>query len=53
MADLSREDLVAVINALNEVLNGPDAIEEWEFTARIGVTHDEAAQLLGRLQARA
>ena len=34
--DLSRDELVWINNALNEVLNGPEAIEEWEFHARLG-----------------
>ncbi len=44
--DLSRDELVAVNNALNEVLNGPNALGHHEFHAGVGVTRDEAEQLL-------
>jgi hypothetical protein len=43
---LQRDELVAVNNALNEVLNGPDSIEDWEFHTRMGVEPDEARALL-------
>jgi hypothetical protein len=44
--ELTDDDLVALANALNEVLHGPDAIEELEFTTRMGVTRAEAEALL-------
>jgi len=34
--ELTRDELMAAANALNEVLNGPEAIEEWEFHPRMG-----------------
>lgn len=40
--EFSRDELRALNNALNEVLHGPDAIEEWEFGTRMGVTREEA-----------
>jgi hypothetical protein len=46
---LSADDRRAVLNALNEVLHGPDAIEEWEFQARMGVTREEADQTRRRV----
>ena len=45
-ADLTRSDLVLINNALNEVLHGPDAIDEAEFHTRIGATRAEAERLL-------
>jgi hypothetical protein len=45
-ADLDRVDLVLIANAINEVLHGPDAAEEWEFETRLGATPDEARRLL-------
>ncbi|VXB97948.1 conserved hypothetical protein [Microbacterium sp. 8M] len=46
---LSADDRRTVLNALNEILHGPDAIEEWEFHTRIGVTREEAAQTWRRV----
>ncbi len=43
---LERDELLAVNNALNEVLHGPDAIEDWEFHMRMGVEPSEARALL-------
>ena len=43
---LQRDELLAVNNALNEVLNGPDAIEDREFHTRMGVEPAEARALL-------
>jgi hypothetical protein len=45
-ADLARNDLLVINNALNEILHGPDAIDEVEFHTRIGVTRGEAERLL-------
>lgn len=47
--ELTRDELVAIGNALNEVCHGPDAIEEWEFHARMGVTRAEAKATLAAL----
>jgi hypothetical protein len=49
--ELIADELVLVKNALNEVLNGPDAIEAWEFQTRLGGTREEAEALLLRIQA--
>ena len=46
---LSREDLVLIQNALNEILNGPEAIEAGEFESRTGSTVAYAQELLARL----
>ena len=43
---LSGDEIRTVNNALNEVLNGPDAIEEREFETRLGVTRNFASTLL-------
>ena len=45
---LSETDLVLLNNALNEILNGPDAIAEWEFQTRTGAERSEAVRLLRR-----
>jgi hypothetical protein len=44
--ELTADDVTALNNALNEVLHGPDSIEEWEFSLRMGVTREEAKALL-------
>ncbi len=46
---LSRDDIRLLHQALNEVLHGPEAIEEWEFDTRMGVTRDDAPALLRRI----
>lgn len=43
---LTLKELLLLANALNEILNGPDAIEDWEFSTRLGVESAEAKQLL-------
>jgi hypothetical protein len=50
--EFSERELLIINNALNEVLNGPDAIEEWEFGARIGTTREEARRLLDEIGKR-
>jgi hypothetical protein len=47
--DWTRSELATLAQALNEVLNGPEAIEDWEFQTRVGVDRDEAKRLLHRL----
>jgi hypothetical protein len=47
--DFSRDELLWINNALNEVLGGPQAIEEWEFHTRIGGDRDEVRALLARV----
>ena|SRR5947209_7427214 len=51
LVDLSRAELPAAHQALNEILNGPQAIPEWEFQLRMGVTRDEALGLMRRIAA--
>jgi hypothetical protein len=46
---ISREDARIASQALNEVLHGPDAIEEWEFGLRMGTSREAAKELLERL----
>ncbi|MEK7583328.1 MAG: hypothetical protein AAB483_02925 [Patescibacteria group bacterium] len=48
---LTKNELVMVNNALNEILRGPDAIEEWEFHTRIGATREEAEKLFDMIKA--
>jgi len=48
---LTADEHCAVVNALNEVCHGPDAIEEWEFHTRMGVERSEAKALLDGLNA--
>ena len=47
--DFNTDELRAINNALNEVLHGPDAIEDPEFETRMGVTRAEAEQMLERI----
>lgn len=46
---LTKKELITLANALNEVLNGPEAIEAWEFFTRMGTDPAEAEQLLAKL----
>ena len=43
---LTRSQIIVLNNAMNEVLHGPEAIEDWEFHTRIGVTRREAEAVL-------
>ncbi len=47
---LAAAEVAALANALNEVCHGPDAIEEWEFHARIGLEYSKAQRLLGQFR---
>lgn len=47
--DFTRDELLWVNNALNEVLGGPQAIDEWEFHSRMGGTGDEVRALLRKV----
>jgi hypothetical protein len=49
--DLTHEDLQAINNALNEVLNGAYAIPEWEFQTLMGVEQSEAQATLKKINA--
>jgi hypothetical protein len=46
VVELSTDELNVLQNALNEILQGPEAIEDWEFQTRVGVSRDEATFLL-------
>jgi hypothetical protein len=47
---LTVRDLILINNALNEVINGPSAIDESEFPLRIGATIVETKELLSRVE---
>ncbi|MBA4248690.1 MAG: hypothetical protein C0444_10410 [Microbacterium sp.] len=46
---LGVDDVTVIVNALNEVLHGPEAVEDWEFETRLGVTRAAALETLRRL----
>jgi len=48
-AVISSDEWVLVMNALNEVLHGPHAIDERQFHARLGVHRADALALQRRL----
>lgn len=45
----TKDEMIGIINALNEVLHGPQAIEEWEFSMRMCLERSEAERLLDKL----
>jgi len=45
---ITKDEALILAQALNEICNGPEAIEEWEFHTRIGATREEAENLLER-----
>jgi hypothetical protein len=47
--DFNRDELLWINGALNEVLNGPEAIEEWEFHTRMGGDRDQVRALLRKV----
>jgi hypothetical protein len=47
---VGKDELLLLSNALNEVCNG-GAIDDWEFSTRLGVERLEAQQLLHELGA--
>ena len=47
---LSKDELLILNNALNEVCNGIE-IDEFEFSARIGAQREQAQALLRRITA--
>lgn len=47
----SRDELGTLANALNEILRGPYAIEDWEFQTRFGSGREEATGLLSAISA--
>jgi len=46
----SVDELGTLSNALNEVMNGQGAIEDWEFQTRLGVTKEFAQGLLDKIR---
>lgn len=48
--DLHKTDVVALIQALNEICNGPEAIGHEEFATRMGISRKEALALMAKLQ---
>ncbi len=46
---LSKDELVLFNNAVNEVLNGPDAIDDMEFRTRLGVDRLFAKETLAKI----
>lgn len=48
---LTKQESMTLTNALNEVVNDPDAIEAWQFATRMGVERSEAQQLLTKINA--
>jgi hypothetical protein len=49
VVEITADEINTLQNALNEILQGPEAIEEWEFQTRVGVTREEARELLDAL----
>jgi hypothetical protein len=45
-------EVALVSNSLNEVCNGPNAVEEWEFGSRLGASRAHAQALLELLSIR-
>jgi hypothetical protein len=45
-SSLTKDDLLFINNALNEIINGPCAIKKWEFQIRTGVEFHDAEKLL-------
>ena len=46
------EELQIINNALNEILNGPEAIDIEEFFTRIGATTEDAEKLLRKVNSK-
>lgn len=47
--NVTKNELIAINNALNEVLNGPEAIDEEEFETRIGETKSTIQKILAQI----
>jgi hypothetical protein len=47
---LTKDKAIVLAQALNEICNGSDAIEEFEFHARMGATKDEVSKLAEELK---
>lgn len=50
--DFSRDELLWINSALNNVLGGPYAIEDWEFHSLMGGDRDEVRALLQKVNDR-
>jgi hypothetical protein len=46
---LGHDDLLLINNALNEIINGSNAIDESEFQARTGVEREHAREVLAEV----
>jgi hypothetical protein len=47
---LTKDKAIILVQALNEICNGPDAIDDFEFHSRMGATKDEVFKLLAEIQ---
>ena len=47
---LTKSELAYLRQAMNEVCNGSEAIEEWEFSLRMGLTRYEAIELMAKVE---
>jgi hypothetical protein len=47
--ELSKDELTILSNAVNEICNGPGAIDEEQFHTRIGASRQKAEALLEAL----
>ena len=47
--ELTKEELVLINNALNEITGGAYAIQDWEFHTLTGSTKPEALNLLKKI----
>lgn len=50
---LGADDVLAIVNALNEVLHGPSAVDDSEFRLRVGVSRESARQTMRRINGSA
>jgi hypothetical protein len=47
---LTKDKAIILAQSLNEICNGPDAIDDFEFHSRMGATKDEVFELLSEIQ---
>jgi hypothetical protein len=52
LVDLNRDELLWISNALNDVVHGPAALDDWEFHNRIGGERHEVQALLRKVRGR-
>lgn len=48
--NFSLDELETLSNILNEVMNGPEAIDDNEFHSRLGVTKQDAEKLAKKIR---